>query len=179
MATKVDQYVDDAQFCRDATRADAMVALLEIETVPENLACAPQRQAVANLLGLSLDDIPSLRLKWCHLSRDASGEIVGCCSKMPADLEAKIGVHVDNQHSDPKEEVFGYVHLKTTDLNPQLGLELPVGNSTYAADTKEGNEFIAHRSKLAVSVYPGQKHLGDSAYDLTENYKWLICWCRL
>jgi hypothetical protein len=92
---------------------------------------------------------------------------------MPSDLEAKIGVHVDNQYPDHKEEVFGYVHLKTTALNPELGLELPVGNSTYAANTMEGNEFIAHRSKLAVPVRPGQTHLGDAAYDLTENYKWL------
>jgi hypothetical protein len=152
---------------------DPMVALLEIETVAENPACAPQRQDVADLLGLALDDVPSLRLKWCHLSQDESGEIVGRCSKMPSDLEAKIGVHVDNQHPDQKEEVFGYVHLKTTDLNPELGLELPVGNSTYAANTKEGNEFIAHRSKLAVPVHPGQKHLGDAAYDLTANYEWL------
>jgi hypothetical protein len=152
---------------------DPMVALLEIETVPENPACAPQRQDVANLLGLYLDEVPSLRLKWCHLSQDESGEMVGRCSKMPSDLEAKIGVHVDNQHPDHKEEVFGYVHLKTTDLNPELGLELPVGNSTYAANTKEGNEFIAHRSKLAVPVHPGQKHLGDAAYDVTENYTWL------
>jgi hypothetical protein len=42
------------------------------------------------------------------------------------------------------------VHLKTTDLNRELGLELPLGNTTYAADTKEGTEFIAHRAALAM-----------------------------
>ena len=68
---------------------------------------------------------------------------------------------------DP-EDVFGYVHLKTTDINPELGLELPVGNATFAANTKEGNKFIAHRSKLAVPVRLGQKHLGDSAYEVTS-----------
>jgi hypothetical protein len=152
---------------------DPMVALLEIETVSEAQASARQRQLVGKLLGLAQDQVPALRLKWCYLSQGENGEIVGHCPKMPSDLEAKIGVHVDNQHPDHKEEVFGYVHLKTTDLNLELGLELPVGNSTYAANTKEGNEFIAHRSKLAVPVCPGQKHLGDSAYDLTENYTWL------
>lgn len=152
---------------------DPLVALLEIDTVPEAQASARQRQLVGELLGLSQDEVPPLRLKWCHVSQDESGEIVGCCSKMPSDLEAKIGVHVDNQHPDHKEEVFGYVHLKTTALNPELGLELPVGNSTYAANTKEGNVLIAHRSKLAVPVRPGQKHLGDAAYDVTENYTWL------
>ena len=51
------------------------------------------RQLVGELLDLAQDEVPPLRLKWCHLSQDESGEIVGCCSKMPSDLEAKIGVH--------------------------------------------------------------------------------------
>jgi hypothetical protein len=45
---------------------------------------------------------------------------------------------------DKIEEVFGYLRLKTTDLNLELGLELPVGNSTYPGNTKEGTEFIPH-----------------------------------
>jgi len=152
---------------------DPMVALLEIETVPESPTCTPQRQDVANLLGLPLDDVPSLRLKWCHLSQDENGEIVGRCAKMPSDLEAKIGVHVDTKHPDNNEEVFGYLHLKTTSLHAELGLELPVGNSTYPANTNEGSEFIAHRQKLATSVQPGLVQLGDAAYDITANYEWL------
>jgi hypothetical protein len=88
-------------------------------------------------------------------------------------LEAKIGVHIDTKNPDKKEEVCGYVHLKTTDLNLELGLELPVGNSNYAANANEGNEFIPHRSKLAVPVRPGQMQLGDAAYDIIANYKWL------
>jgi hypothetical protein len=152
---------------------DPTVTLLEIETVPEDKASTRQRQHVAKLLGLTLDEAPSLRIKWCHLTQTSTGELMGNCSKMPSDLEAKIGVHVDTKHPDKKEEVFGYLHLKTTDLNPELGLELPVGNSTYPANTKEGSEFIAHRSKLAVPVQPGQKQLGDSAYDITGNYEWL------
>lgn len=149
------------------------VTLLESETVPENKASTPQRQLVAKLLGLPQDEVPSLRIKWCHLSQSAHGELIGSCPKMPSDLEAKIGVHVDNKNPDKQEEVFGYLHLKTTDLNLELGLELPVGNSTSPANTKEGNEFIAHRSTLAVPVRPGQKQLGDSAYDIIANYEWL------
>ena len=158
---------------KKGTAKDPMVALLEIEMVPEAQASARQRQLVGDLLDLTPDDVPPLRLKGCHLSQSESGELVGRCSKTPSDLEAKIGVHVDTQHPEQKEEVFGYVHLKTTDLNLELGLELPIGNSTYAANIKEGNEFIAHRSKLAVPVHPRQKHLGDAAYDLTANYEWL------
>jgi hypothetical protein len=152
---------------------DPKVALLEIETVPEDNASTAQRQHVATLLGLSQEAVPPLRIKWCHLSRVPHGELVGSCPKRPSDLEATIGVHVDTKDPDKKEEVFGYVHLKTTDLNPELSLELPIGNSTDPANAKEGSAFIAHRSNLAVPVRPGQVQLGDSAHDLTANYEWL------
>jgi hypothetical protein len=152
---------------------DPKVALLEIETVAEDQGSTAQRQHVAKLLGLSPDEVPPLHIKWCHLSQGAHGELVGSCPKMPSDLEAKIGVHVDTKNPDKKEEVFGYVHLKTTDLNPELTLELPIGNSTDPANAKEGTGFIPHRSKLAVPVRPGQIQLGDAANDMTANYKWL------
>jgi hypothetical protein len=152
---------------------DPKVTLLEIETVPEDKASTPQRQHVANLLGLPQDEVPPLRLKWCHLSQASTGELVGSCPKMPSDLEAKIGVHTDTQKPDQIEEVFGYLRLTTTDLNLELGLELPLGNSTYPANTKEGTKFIAHRSQLAVPVRLGQTHLGDSGNDVTANYEWL------
>ncbi|MDH3602938.1 MAG: hypothetical protein OEU26_25280, partial [Candidatus Tectomicrobia bacterium] len=158
---------------RVASPKDPKVALLEIETVPEDKASTPQRQHVANLLGLPQDKVPPSRLKWCHLSQASSGELVGSCPKMPSDLKAKIGVHIDTKTPDQIEEVFGYLRLTTTDLNLDLGLELPLGNSTYPANTKEGAKFIAHRSKLAVPVRPGQTHLGDSGNDVTANYEWL------
>ena len=152
---------------------DPKVALLEIESVAENQASSASRQHVAELLGLSQEDVPPLRMKWCHLSQDENGELIGSCPKMPSDLEAKIGVHMDTQHPDQIEEVFGYLPLTTTDLNPDLGLELPLGTSTYPGNTKEGSEFIPHRSKLAVPVRHGQTHLGDSGNDVTANYEWL------
>jgi hypothetical protein len=112
--------------------------------------------------------VPPLRIKWCHLRQDGGGELIASCPKMPSDLEAKIGVHMDTQHPDQIEEVFGYLHLTTTDLNPELGLELPLGTSTYPGNAKEGSEFIPHRSKLAVPVRPGQTHLGDSGNEVTS-----------
>jgi hypothetical protein len=158
---------------KKGTPKDPVVALLEIETVPEHQASEPQRQHVAKLLGLPQDEIPPLHIKWCHLRQGACGELVGSCPKMPSDLEAKIGVHVDTKDPAKTEDVFGYVHLKTTDLNPELALELPVGNSTAPANANEGSAFIPHRSKLAVPMLPGQVHLGDSANDVTANYEWL------
>src|SRR5262252_2064337 len=131
---------------------DPKVALLEIETVSEDKASSAQRQHVATLLGLPQDEVPPLRLQWCHLRQTSTGELVGSCPKVPSDLEAKIGVHIDTQYPDKQEEVFGSLRLTTTDLNLDLGLELPLGTSTYPGNTKEGTEFIPHRSKLAVPV---------------------------
>jgi hypothetical protein len=149
------------------------VVLLEIATVPENKVSTAQRQHVATLLGLHQDEVPLLHIKGCHLSQGPHGELVGSCPQRPSDLEAKIGVHVDTKDPSKQEEVFGYVHLKTTDLNPELALELPVGDSTNPANAKEGTGFIPHRSTLAVPVRPGQVQLGDSANDITANYEWL------
>jgi hypothetical protein len=158
---------------KKGTPKDPKVTLLEIETVPQDKTSTAQGQHVAKLLGLSPDEVPPLHIKWCHLRQGATGELIGNCPKMPSDLDAKIGVHSDTQHPDQIEEVFGYLRLTTTDLNLDLGLELPLGRSTYPGNTKEGNQFIAHRSKLAVPVRPGQTHLGDSGNDVTPNYEWL------
>lgn len=149
------------------------MVLLEIEMVSGNTASPTQRQHVATLLGLGQDEVPPLRIKGCHLRQGPHGELVGSCPKKPSDLEAKIGVHVDTKDPSKQEEVFGYVHLKTTDLNLELALELPVGNATDPANANEGTGFIPNRSKLAVPVRPGQVHLGDAANDVTANYEWL------
>jgi hypothetical protein len=152
---------------------DPKVPLLEIEEAPDAAGARADRQQVAELLGLPDDEVPPVHLTGCHVNRGPQGELLGSCPKMPSDLEAKVGYHVDTKHPSQKELVFGYVHLKTTDLNRELGLELPVGNSTYPADAHEGTEFIGHRAALAMPVQPGQVQLGDAANDVTANYQWL------
>jgi len=149
------------------------VALLEIETLQGGQRSSSDRHQVATLLGLSEDERPEVRLKWCHLRQGPKGELLASCPKVPSDLEAKVGYHIDTKDTSKKERVFGYLHLKTTEINQALGLELPLGNATYAADANEGSEFIKHRAALAVAARPGQVHLGDAAYDVTANYKWI------
>jgi hypothetical protein len=158
---------------KKGTPKDPQVALRELEDVPDGLASRSNRQQVALLLGLPEDEVPALRLKGCHLSQGPQGELLGSCPKVPADLEAKIGYHIDTQAPAKKAPIFGYLHQKTTDINRELGLELPLGNSTYPADANEGVHFIAHRAALALPVLPGQVQLGDSAYDVIGNYHWL------
>jgi hypothetical protein len=152
---------------------DPKVSLLEIEDVADGAAARADRPQVAELLDLPADEVPPVRLAGCHMSRGPQGELLGHCPKVPSDLEAKIGYHVDNKNPSKKEAVFGYVHQKTTDLNRELGLELPLGTTTAPADTNEGAQFIEHRAALALPVLAGQIHLGDAAYDITANYHWI------
>jgi hypothetical protein len=158
---------------KKGTPTDPQVILLAIETVPEEKASEPPRHHVATLLGLPQDEMPPLRIKGCHLSQGPNGELMGSCPTMPSDLEAKAGVHADTKDPAKKAEVFGSLHLKTTDLNPELGLELPVGTSTSPANANAGSACIAHRAQLAVPVRPGQVQLGDAAHDITANDEWL------
>jgi hypothetical protein len=106
------------------------VPLLAIDEVPSGAVSTSDRQQVATLLGLPEDEVPPVHLTWGHLHEGLEGALWGHGPKVPADLEAKVGHHVDTQEPSKKEAVFGYVHLTTTDLNGELGLELPLGNAT-------------------------------------------------
>ena len=158
---------------KKGTPKDPKVSLLAMEEVESPQASVQDRQQVATLLGLPEDEVPALRLKWCQLRQSPQGDLLGCCPKMPSDLKAKVGYHIDTQDPTKTERVFGYMHLKTTDINRELGLELPLGNSTYPANADEGTHFIEHRMALALPVLPGQVQLGDAGNDVIANYQWL------
>jgi hypothetical protein len=162
-----------AATAKTGTPRDPKMALLELEVLGDTDIACSDRQHVAVLLGLPPEQVPPVRLKWCHLHRTPQGELLASCPKVPSDLEAKVGYHVDNKDPSQTERVFGYCHIQTTDLNRELGLELPLGNTTDAANVNEGHEFIAHRQGLAIPVTPGQTHLGDSANDVSANYRWI------
>lgn len=152
---------------------DPTVPLLAIETGPRDTATPSQRQRMATLLDLPQEDVPPVPINWCHGRQGPSGALLGSCPTMPSDLEANVGHHVETTDPAHHEEIFGSVHLKTTDLNPQLGLECPLGNSTSPANVNEGRECVAHRMTLALPVRPGQVQLEDAASDVTGNYEWL------
>ncbi len=153
------------------TPRDPKMALLEVEVASDT--AGSDRQQVADLLGLPPEQVPPVRLNWCHRQRTPQGELLASCPKVPSDLDAKVGYHVDNKDPSKKQRVFGSCHIQTTDRNRALGLERPRGNTTEAANVHEGNTFISHRQALAIPVTPGQTHLGDSANDVSDNYRWL------
>jgi len=147
------------------------VALLEIEYEPADSATIAGPQQVAELLSLPTDQLPPLRIKWSHLTQGPQGELWGSCPKVPSDLEAKVGYHIDNKNPHTQERIFGYLHQKTTNIHIELGLELPVGTSTYPANVYEGSHFQAHRAKVAIPFRDQQVELTDAGYDVVENYQ--------
>jgi hypothetical protein len=149
------------------------VTLLEVAYVPADSAQAAERQQVAALLGLPVEEVPSLRIRRRHLTSGPQGERWGHCPQVPSDLEARVGYHVDTKDPSKKERVFGYLHQRTTDINVKLGLKLPVGHSTYPANANEGTHFPEHRATVALPVLPHQVQLGDAGYDHIENYQWI------
>lgn len=146
------------------------VALLEIEYGPADSSQPDGRQQLSELLSLRTDQLPPLRIKWSRLTKGSQGELWGRCPKVPSDLEARVGYHIDNKDPQHTERVFGYLHQKTTNIDVELGLELPVGTSTYPANAAEGRHFLEHRAKVAIPFRPQQIELADAGYDAVENY---------
>lgn len=147
------------------------VALLEIEYLPAASSTTAGNQQLSELLSLPQDPLPPLRIKWSHLKKGPQGELWGSCPKVPSDLEAKVGYHIDNKNPPQQERVFGYLQQKTTNIDIELGLELPVGTSTYPANAHEGSHFQEHRSKVALPFLAQQIELADAGYDIVENYQ--------
>ena len=147
------------------------VALLEVKYLPPSRAKSSDHPQLAELLGVSADKLPPLRIQWCHLQKDPQGNLLADCPKVPSDLGAKVGYHVDNKNPEKKELVFGYNDIRTTERNEELDLELPVAHSTYPANANEGNCFHEHRSKVPLPRLPERVEALDGAYDQTPIYQ--------
>jgi len=70
------------------------------------------------------------------------------CPRVPADLEAKIGYKRANHNPNKKVAVFGYQAMITTNIELEIGLELPVGCACSSADELDGSYLITEREKL-------------------------------
>jgi hypothetical protein len=57
-------------------------------------------------------------------------------------MHARIGVRRKPSNPDKTEKIFGYNAIIATSIEPQLGLELPIGCITIAGNAEEGNQFI-------------------------------------
>ena len=93
------------------------------------------------------------------------------CPKLPADMEARIGVRRDPQNPNRKQKIFGFNAIIDTSIELELGLELPVACTTIAGNAEEGRHFISNREQ--VLQHHGQTSkidLADAKYDELNNY---------
>lgn len=184
---KVQQKVKELTEKKGKKPKEVSLTVLEIAYLSEDFTVRPrrdqpkspfkdQRQELANLLGVCVDELPAVRIRRSRIKRNEKGEIEGIdCPKAPSDLEARVGYHIDNSSPDKVERVFGYNAIRTTNINCALKLELPVGGGTYPADIKEGEKFPSHLKKISQAV-PNkdfQIHGMDSGYDQKEDYECL------
>lgn len=96
------------------------------------------------------------------------------CTKLPKDMDAKIGVRRNPQNPSKKEKVFGYNLILTSSVEPHLKLELPVAVTNIAGNGDEGRQIITNHKQIHQEHECQPKiDIADAKYDITENYEYL------
>ncbi|GAI44977.1 unnamed protein product, partial [marine sediment metagenome] len=91
------------------------------------------------------------------------------CPRVPADLEAKIGYKRANHNPNKKVAVFGYQGMITTNIELEIGLELPVGCVSSPANELDGSYLIAEREKLIEEHgFLPYFDIGDCGFDIRK-----------
>jgi hypothetical protein len=93
------------------------------------------------------------------------------CPKLPADMDARIGVRLNPQNPNQKQKIFGFNAVVDNSIELDLGLELPVACTNIAGNAEEGRHFITNR--VQVQAYHGKTSkidLADAKYDELNNY---------
>ena len=94
------------------------------------------------------------------------------CPKLPYDQDARIGVRRKPSNPDKTEKIFGYNAVISTSIEPQLGIELPIGCITIAGNAQEGNTFIPLQEQIRqFHCVDPVIHLLDAKYDELHNYE--------
>jgi hypothetical protein len=161
---------------KQGTPREPKVALVEIESLPADRAQTTGPQLLSELLSLPTDQLPPLCIRWSHLTKGPQGERWGRCPKVPSDVEANVGYHIDTKNPPKNERVFGDLHQTTTNIDIERGLELPVGTSTYPANAAEGTHVLEPRAKVAIPFRSQQVELADAADDVVENDHGIRSW---
>jgi hypothetical protein len=93
------------------------------------------------------------------------------CPRLPADMDARIGVRRNPQNPNRKQKIFGFNAIIDTAIDLELGIELPVACTTIAGNAKEGKHFIINRDQIFEYHEKRSKiDLADAKYDELDNY---------
>ena len=94
------------------------------------------------------------------------------CPKLPADMDARIGVRRNPQNPNHKQKIFGFNAVIDTSMELTLGIELPVACTTLAGNADEGKHYITNKEQsLEHHDRTSKIDLGDAKYDEHHNYQ--------
>ena len=94
------------------------------------------------------------------------------CPKLPADMDARIGVRRNPQNPNRKQKIFGFNAVIDTSIELTLGIELPVACTTLAGNADEGKHYITNKEQgLEHHGKTSKIDLGDAKYDEHHNYQ--------
>ena len=117
--------------------------------------------------------IETLRSNVTDVNSD-DGSITIKCSKLPKDMDARIGVRNDPKNPDKKEKIFGYNLVLSTSVELQLKLELPVAATNIAGNAEEGSQIIVNNEQLHHHHEADVKiDIADAKYDIIKNYQYI------
>jgi len=97
-----------------------------------------------------------------------------CCPRVPADLDARVGVRRRKDNPSKTENVLGFDCIITMSVEPQLGIALPVACFTIAGNQTEGEQFRRLHDQVQ-EFHPDLQpalSLADSGNDSIENYQY-------
>jgi len=128
---------------------------LSFSLVPQEEEQKEQKPSeLAHVLGLEKrlsEEGLYLKLLSSSISRiDLTGDeplVYVSCPRVPADLEAKIGYKRANHNPNKKVAVFGYQSMITTNIELEIGLELPVGCVSSPANELDRLLFYFRKRK--------------------------------
>ena len=151
------------------TPREPTVALLEIESPPAERVKTTGAQPRSARLSLPIAQRPPRRLTWSHLTTGPPGERWGRGPQVPADVEARVGSHIDHQAPHTTALICGDWQQHTTHIALELGWEWPVGTSTYPAHAAAGRHFPEPRAKVAVPCLPRPVAVADAGDDASAH----------
>ena len=131
----------------------------------------PSTQQLSELLSLPPDQLPPLRIKWSHLTQGPQGELWGSCPKVPSDLEAKVGYHIDNRAPHRPNASLATCSKRPPISTSSWGWSCPWAPPRIRPMSMRGATSRRIVPSVALPFRPQQVELGDAGYDAIENYQ--------
>jgi len=119
-----------------------------------------------------------LKVLRSHISKiDASSwpyPVYVKCPKIPADLEAKIGCRRSKYNPDKVEKIFGFKATISTNIEPELALELPIDCIGGAGSDHDSHHFFYSKEQTKeYHSFATIFDIADSGFDDESVYEYI------